>query len=155
MKKFFRWAGWILFAYITYLLVLEYSGIQMYDTCLFSLGGQSVDLQSADNVFDLSPLLMGIIYIILLITNIVLVFFKKDYISTNISNLILSIPVILVLNVFILDYPPFGNTLFFNVYIFQFILFCYLSAVLFLVFIGYCIVKLLKYKNKHLKGAKS
>ena len=116
----------------------------MYDTCLFSLGGKSVGLQSGGNVFDLSPVIMGIVYIILLTINIVSVFIKKDFILTSISNLILSIPVILVLKVFVVSYPPFGNTEFFVSSIFQLLLYCYLSAVLFIVFLTFCFISLCK-----------
>lgn len=127
MKNFFRITGWILFALITVLLVLDYWGIDMYDTCLFSLNGNSVGLQSAD-VFDLSPTIMKLIYFIILAINIVSLFKKIDHLVLAITNFILAIPVFLVLNPYMLEYPPFGNTECFVTSIFAFLLFIYLSV---------------------------
>lgn len=128
MKKVFRYTGWALFVFITFLLMSEYSGIYMYDTCLFSLNGQSVGLQGAD-VYDLSPNVMEVIYFIVLTANLISIKLKKDYFVTNFTNFILSIPIFLVLNSYVLYYPPFGNTEGFVWHIFGFLLFAYISVV--------------------------
>ena len=139
MKIVFRCAGWILFAFITGLLFFEYSGISMYDTCLFSLGGQSVGLQGAD-VFDLSPIIMAVIYFILLAASVVSIFFNKDYIVLTITNSVFASIIFLVLHSYALFYPPFGRSEAFVGAIATFLLFVYLAFIVLVIFVVWNII---------------
>ena len=139
MKNFLRFTGWALFIFVSVLLVTEYAGIKMYDTCLFSLGGESVGFSSRGT--DLSPILMGIIYMLALVRNISSISTKNDYFTTNINNFIISIPIILVQSEFIKTYPPFGHSESFVIHRFLFILFSYLSAIIFIAFIIFYLFK--------------
>lgn len=111
----------------------------MYDTCLFALGGQSLGL-SSQNVYELSPVLMAVIYLFLLAVIIVSVTRKKDHIATTMANLILSIPIFAVLIGFAPFYPPFGKDEAFVLPICAFLLYVYLSALIFTLFLVWYIV---------------
>lgn len=143
MSRVLRWLGWILFAFISLLLIFEYSEIRSGDTYLFYLQGKS------DNVgpvqFDLSPIVMGILYVVTLIFILFAYKHKRDYQALSIANIVLAIPVFLVIQNSIPLYPPFGESESPRNAELLLIWFVYLSVIVFSLFLVHVVVN---YMNK-------
>lgn len=129
-------SGAIIFISYSILLFRDYSGISMKDTCLFYLGGSSVGLQN-HVVIDLSPLFVGLLYVIGLITIIISWKVLDSFLPLYIVNTIYAFLLLIFYKPYILDYPPFGNAEWFSIPIFLFIELSYLAILLSIIFGGY------------------
>lgn len=95
MKRFLIILGWLSFIMFSFDLYMEYYGMDMYDTCLFSLGGESVGY---GGVIDLSPIFMFIVYLICFAVSLTAAVKSNDnYLYINISNLILRVIVFITM----------------------------------------------------------
>lgn len=121
MKKFLSVYGGVLFLFVSLRLILEEpfpsSGYSMFNT-LYNLNGASTILDYFKNVYNLSPLAMSLIYILVLIGIIKSRKQQKFYIAVTLGNLILSIPIFMV-HKDTLFFRPFyyshGNVCFANI----------------------------------------
>ena len=132
--------GILIFVSYSILLILEYAGLPMMDTCLFYLGGESVGLQG-HVVVDLSPLYVGVIYFICLAAIILVRVTAKTFAGLYIVNALFAVLLLLFYIPYLPDYPPIGHTECFVVTIFLTITLSYLSIIFSFLFGGYFLYK--------------
>ena len=129
MKLAFRIIGWVMLFLLSILLLVESWGIEMFDTVLFSLGGQSVGLQAYPEIIDIAPMTVAIIYIVAVLINAFFAYKKIDYIVVNLVNVVMGILLLVVYAPALKDYFPFGSVEWHVPFIFYFIIWAYLSII--------------------------
>ena len=150
IKITFRIIGWIMFLIISVKLSAEFSGLKMFDTVLFSLGGASVGLQGYREVIDIAPWVAGIVYLFAVSINVFSAFKKKDYINVNLINLVLGIMLLIIYAPMLKDYFPLGRVEWHVPALFNFILWAYLSIIIAIIE-SICLILKKKDKDKYLK----
>ena len=130
IKNVFRIIGWVMFLIFSVKFLIEFSGIKMFDTVLFSLGGKSVGLQNYSKIIDISPWATGVIYFLVISINVVSIFNKRDYIIFNMTNLVLGVLLLMIYAPVLKDYFPFGKVEWHVPALFNFIFLAYLSIVI-------------------------
>ena len=129
MKLAFRIVGWAMLFLLSIQLLVEFSGIEMFDTALFSLGGQSVTLQAYSEIIDIAPRTVAIIYIVAVLINVFSAYKKIDYIAVNLINAVMGILLLIVYAPALKDYFPFGDVEWNVPFIYFFIIWAYLSII--------------------------
>ena len=137
----------VIFILYSILLLHDYWGLPMNDTCLFNLNGNSVGLQD-HSVIYLSPVLIGIIYLCGLIVLVISAKLKIPHTSINIINSIYAVMLLLFYKSYLLNYPPFGIAEWFVWPIFLYIELSYLALLFFMIFGVYLIYGSLKLRGK-------
>ncbi len=139
MRIFLNIYGGLLLIFVSILLLGE--NPVMGDTTLYFLNGKSTGLQLFNNLYNLNPTVMNIIYFIVLTAILVSIKFNKFYLTTSIGNLILSFPVYLVHKDTLFFKPFYSNGIvsFFSVKLW--IWYIYLSLMGGILLILYSLVK--------------
>jgi len=130
MKTAFRIIGWVMFAALSLKLSSEFAGIEMFDTVLFSLGGNSVGLQSYSELVDIAPLAAYIVYLLAFFINGFSVFKRKDYLVVNLTNFVLGVLLLIIYAPALNDYFPFGEVEWHVPALFRFLLWAYSSIII-------------------------
>ena len=96
MKKFLSIYGTVLFLFVSALLLSEVPNLEIGDTSLYFLNGKSTNLQTFENLNNLTPDLMNFIYAMTIIGIVESMKYKRFYIGMTIGNLIVSTPIFIV-----------------------------------------------------------